>query len=174
MMVTLLMYTYATEVRSSRAIEGHCRQDVAYRVITGNLVPDHSTLARFVDRHEVALAGLFGEVLKLCDRAGLVSAGVIAIDGTRLAGNASQNRNRGFERIAKEILAEAKATDEAEDELHGDARGDELPEQLRSAEGRREFFREARQRLETEDGRQQTIGAAPSATEPALSTEQGR
>jgi hypothetical protein len=139
----------------------------------GNLVPDHSTLARFVDRHEVALAGLFGEVLKLCDRAGLVSAGVIAIDGTRLAGNASQNRNRGFERIAKEILAEAKATDEAEDELHGDARGDELPEQLRSAEGRREFFREARQRLETEDGRQQTIGAAPSATEPALSTEQG-
>jgi hypothetical protein len=88
-----------------------------------------------------------------------------------LAGNASQNRNRGFERIANEILAEAKATDEAEDELHGDARGDELPEQLRSAEGRREFFREARQRLETKDGRQQTIGAQPSATEPALSTE---
>src|ERR1035437_6188964 len=65
--VTLLMYAYATEQRSSRAIEGHCRQDVAYRVITGNLVPDHATVARFVVRHEAALADLFGEVLRLRD-----------------------------------------------------------------------------------------------------------
>src|ERR1035437_9437974 len=71
MVVTLLMYAYATEQRSSRAIEGHCRQDVAYRVITGNLVPDHATVARFVVRHEAALADLFGEVLRLRDGAGL-------------------------------------------------------------------------------------------------------
>ena len=135
MMVTLLLYAYATEQRSSRMIERHCRQDVAYRVITGNVVPDHATIARFVVRHEGALAELFGEVLKLCDRAGLVKPGVVAIDGTRLAGNASQNRNREFERIAREILAEAKATDEAEDEQHGEARGDELPEQLRTRGG---------------------------------------
>jgi transposase len=141
MMVTVLMYAYATEQRSSRAIECHCRQDVAYRVVTGNVVPDHATVARFVVRHEAALAGLFGEVLRLCDEGGLVAPGLVAIDGTRLAGNASRGANREFEQIAREVLAEHKATDEAEDQQYGDARGDELPEQLRTVEGRREFFR---------------------------------
>jgi transposase len=150
MVVTLLMYSYATGRRSSRAIERHCCQDVAFRVITGNVVPDHATLARFVVRHEAALAGLFSEVLKLCDRAGLVKPGLIAIDGTRSAGNASPEANREYSQIALEILAEHKATDEAEDE-HGDARGDELPEQLSTPEGRREFLAQAkRQDRETE------------------------
>src|ERR1700757_2921028 len=81
-MVTLVLYSVATGVRSSRQIEGHCRQDVAFRVITGNLVPDHATISRFICRHERALADLFGEVLKLCDRAGLVKPGVVSIDGT--------------------------------------------------------------------------------------------
>ena len=135
-MVTLLLYAYATKQRSSRAVECHCRQDVAYRVITGNVVPDHATIARFEVRHDAALAELFGEVLKLCDRGGLVRAGVVAIDGTRLAGNASKDRNRGFERIAEVIRPQAKAADEAEDQQHADARGDDLPEQLRTAEGR--------------------------------------
>src|SRR5215211_5851971 len=129
---------------SSRAIERHCRQDVAYRVITGNLIPDHATIARFICRHERALADLFGEVLKLCCRAGLVEPGVVSIDGTRIAGNASPEVNHEFDRIAGEILAETRATDEREDELYGEARGDELPEGLRTAEGRREFFRRAR------------------------------
>src|ERR1039457_3373909 len=80
MMVTLLMYAYSTKQRSSRAIESHCRQDVAYRVITGNVVPDHATIARFVVRHEQALGGLFGEVLGLCGKAGLVAPGLVAID----------------------------------------------------------------------------------------------
>jgi transposase len=146
LMVALVLYAFATRQRSSRAIERHCRQDVAYRVITGNLVPDHATIARFVCRHERALADLFGEVLKLCDRAGLVKPGVVSIDGTRIAGNASPEVNHEFDRIAREILAEARATDEAEDELYGEARGDELPERLRTPEGRREFFRQARQR----------------------------
>ena len=83
--------------------------------MTGNVVPDHATIARFVVRHEAALAGLFGEVLRLCDEAGLVAPGLVAIDGTRLAGNASSGANREFEQIAREILAEHKATDEAED-----------------------------------------------------------
>ena len=69
-MVALILYAFATNVRSSRAIERHCRQDVAYRVITANLVPDHATVARFICRHERALADLFGEVLRLCHRAG--------------------------------------------------------------------------------------------------------
>ena len=121
-------------------------------MITGNLVLDHATIARFVVRHEGALAGLFSEVLRLCDTAGLV-ARVIAIDGSRLAGNANRNCNcnREFEQIAREILAEHKETDEAEDEQFGDARGDELPEQLRTPEGRREFFRQAKRDRERQD-----------------------
>jgi transposase len=150
-MVALILYAFATDVRSSRAIERHCRQDVAYRVITGNLVPDHATVARFVCRHEHALADLFGEVLRLCDRAGLVKGGVVAIDGTRLDGNCSPDANGRFEQIAREILADAKATDEAEDELYGEERGDELPEQLRTPEGRREFFRRARDQSRRQD-----------------------
>jgi transposase len=75
------------------------------------LVPDHATIARFVVRHELALAGLFGEVLKLCGQAGLVKPGLVAIDGTRLAGNAGREANREFEQIAREVLAEHKATD---------------------------------------------------------------
>jgi transposase len=149
-MVAVLLYAYATGQRSSRGIERHCHQDVAYRVITGNLIPDHATIARFVVRHEAALAELFGEVLKLCDRAGLVKPGVVVVDGTRLAGNASRDRNAKFDEIAREVLAQARATDEAEDEQFGEERGDELPEQLRTAEGRREFLREARQKLRDE------------------------
>jgi transposase len=151
MVVTLVLYAYASRVRSSREIERHCRQDVAYRVITGNVVPDHATVARFVVRHEAALADLFGEVLRLCDEAGLVKPGVVAVDGTRMAGNASKEQNSDFDQIAREILAQHKATDEAEDERFGDARGDELPEQLRTAEGRREFFREAKRKRQEQD-----------------------
>ena len=163
-MLALVLYAFATRVRSSRAIERHCRQDVAYRVITGNLVPDHATIARFICRHERALADLFGEALKLCDRAGLVDAGVVSIDGTRIAGNASPEVNHAFEQVATEMLAEVRATDEAEDEAYGDERGDELPEQLRTPEGRREFFRRAKRERERED--QDTELTAPER-EPA-------
>jgi transposase len=133
LMVTLILYGFATNVRLSRAIECHCRQDVAYRVITGNLVPDHATIARFIDRHQRALAELFTEALKLCDQAGLITPGVVSIDGTKIAGNASPEVNYRFEQIAREIVAEVRATDETEDEAFGEARGDELPEQLRTA-----------------------------------------
>jgi transposase len=150
LMVALILYAFATRVRSSRAIECHCRQDVAYRVITGNLVPDHATIARFICRHEGALAELFSEALKLCARAGLVRPGVVSIDGTRIAGNASPEVNYEFEQIAREIVAQVRATDEAEDEQFGEARGDELPEQVRTAEGRREFFRRAREQMRRE------------------------
>jgi transposase len=163
LMVALVLYAFATAQRSSRAIERHCRQDVAYRVITGNLIPDHATIARFICRHERALGELFGDVLKLCDRAGLVKPGVVSIDGTRIAGNASPEVNHEFDRIAREILAEARATDEAEDELYGEARGDELPEQLRTSEGRREFFRQARQRLRRDAADAEELGEKPEA-----------
>jgi transposase len=152
-MVTLILYAFATDVRSSRRIECHCRQDVADRVITGNLVADHATIARFIDRHQRALAELFTEVLKLCDKAGLVESGVVSIDGTRIAGNAGPEVNYTFEQIALEIVETTIAADEAEHQELGEARGDELPEQLRSPEGRREFFRRVREQLQREEQR---------------------
>jgi len=150
LMVALVLFAFATNNRSSRAIERHCRQDIAYRVITGNLIPDHATIARFICRHEEALAALFGEVLRVCARAGLVKVGVIAIDGSKVQASANRDRTVDCERIAREIIAEAREIDEAEDELYGEARGDELPEQLRTAEGRRKALREAKQQLERE------------------------
>jgi len=74
-MVALLLYAYAVGERSSRAIERRCREDVAFRVITANACPDHATIARFRQRHERALAGVFTEVLRLCAEAGLLSLG---------------------------------------------------------------------------------------------------
>src|SRR5919108_2080164 len=93
MMVALLLYAYARGTRSSRGIERACVEDVAYRVICSNLVPDHSTIAEFRVRHEDALAELFTAVLGLCRRAGLVSGGGVAVDGTKVQASASREAN---------------------------------------------------------------------------------
>jgi len=150
MMLTLFAYAYAVGERSSRGIERRCREDVAFRVICANQVPDHATIARFRVRHEGALADLFGQVLGLCAKAGIVEVEVMAVDGTKLEASASNHATRSYERIATEILAEAGRIDAAEDEIHGSARGDELPEHLASREGRRAWLREAKERLEQE------------------------
>jgi hypothetical protein len=122
--------------------------DVATRVICANQAPDHTTIARFRQRHETALAELFGEVLALCADAGLVRVGVIAVDGTKVAANAAPQAARDYEQIAREIFAEADAIDAEEDERFGEARGDELPPELSSAQGRRGWLREAKRRLD--------------------------
>jgi transposase len=150
MMVALLVYAYAIGERSSRAIERRCREDVAFRVITANHVPDHATIARFRVRHEAALGDLFGQVLSLCADAGLVSVGVIALDGSKIAANASDRAVRSYDQIAAEILDEAGRLDAAEDDIHGPCRGDELPDHIAKPEGRRAWLREAKQRLERE------------------------
>jgi transposase len=150
MMVALLLYAYAVGERSSRGIERRCQLDVAFRVITANQAPDHATIARFRVRHEQPLGELFGQVLGLCARAGLVSLGVIALDGTKIHANASGLANRTYEQIAAEILAEADAVDAAEDEQFGAARGDELPAELADPTSRRARLREAKARLEAE------------------------
>src|ERR671910_106988 len=162
MMVALLLYAYARGNRSSRGIERECQEDVAYRVICANHVPDHSTIAEFRRRHEAALAELFTAVLWLCRRAGLVRVGVVAIDGTKVHANASRTANRGYEPIAREILAEAAETDRREDELYGEARGDELPEQFRTSAGRRAALREAKDELERERAAEHGAEEAPS------------
>jgi len=148
MMVALLLYAYARGQRSSRLIERDCVENVAYRVITGNQAPDHATIARFRQRHETAIAGLFGSVLGLCAQAGMVKVGVIAIDGTKVHASASHHANRDYEQIARDILAEADAVDRHEDELHGERRGDELPPHLSSSQGRHAWLRDARRRLD--------------------------
>src|SRR3954454_10640169 len=153
MMVALLLYAYARGIRSSRVIERGCIEDVAFRVVAAQQRPDHATIARFIERHETAMAGLFGEVLLLCARSGLAKVGVIAVDGTKLHANASRDANVDYEQLAREIIEVAKAVDAAEDELYGERRGDELPEELSSAQGRRGWLREAKRRLEAERDR---------------------
>jgi len=90
MMVALLLYGYCQGERSSRVIEKRCVRDVGYRVITGGLHPDHAAIARFRARHETALGGLFSQVLRLLAAEGMVSLGLLSLDGTKLAGNAAQ------------------------------------------------------------------------------------
>src|SRR5919107_5355363 len=97
MMVALLLYGYAIGERSSRRLERRCVEDVATRVICANQAPDHTTIARFRQRHEPALAELFGEVLTLCAEVGLVRVGVIALHGTKGAANPPPQATRDYE-----------------------------------------------------------------------------
>jgi transposase len=174
MMVALMLYAYAIGERSSRAIERRCREDVAFRVITANQAPDHATLARFRVRHERALGEVFAQVLGLCAKAGLVRVGLIAVDGTKIAGNASRDANRSYEQIAKETLEEAAAADAADDERFGDLRGDELPADLADRSSRRARLRAAKERLEAEVREAHQAHAAHLKARAELEAERGR
>ncbi len=175
MVVSLLSYAYATGEFSSRGIERHCRQDIAYRVITANEVLDHATIARFVHRHQDALAGLFTAGLELCGKAGLGRPGIVVFDGTKLSGNAHRDRNLDYGQIAREIIERAIDTDAAEDEELGDARGDELPEELSTDEGRRAWLaRELAARAEIEDSPDQPTSEEVFDPELIVARGQGR
>jgi transposase len=159
MMIALLLYSYACGVRSSRAIERRCREDVPTRVICANRVPDHTTISRFRARHEVLLSRMFTQILGLCARAGLVSVGVVALDGTAIAADASPAATRSHGSIREEVdrmLGEAAAVDAAEDEQYGEARGDELPVELVDRRSRLERLRRCREELEAEQARVET------------------
>lgn len=170
-MVALLVYAYCVGERSSRVIERRCTEDVAFRVVAANQVPDHATIARFRATHQDAVAALFGQVLGLCARAGLVRAGVVAIDGTRMRANASSEANRTAEQLAKEILEDAANTDAQEDERFGDARGDELPSTL-TGPGRRARIRELLDELEADA--QKRSYEAQMARRAEIEAETGR
>ncbi len=177
MMVALLLYAYAVGERSSRGIERRCREDVAFRVITANRIPDHATIARFRARHEQALAATFTQVLALCARAGLVSVGVVALDGSLLAGNASPGATRSYASIREEVermLAEAAQVDAADDELLGEARGDELPAELVDARSRRERLRRCKEQLEQAQADEEAAYRANLAWRAAWEAEHGR
>jgi transposase len=177
MMVALLLYAYAVGERSSRGIERRCREDVAFRVITANRIPDHATIARFRARHEQALAATFTQVLALCARAGLVSVGVVALDGSLLSGNASPQATRSYASIRAEVelmLGEAAQADAAEDERLGDARGDELPAELADARSRRERLRRCKEQLERAQADEEAAYQANLAWRAGWEAEHGR
>lgn len=145
MMVALVLYAYAVGVTTSRGIERRCVDDVAFRVISANQRPDHATVARFLVRHREALSGLFAQVLGLCQRAGMVRVGTVAVDSTKLAANASGAQSltlAGLEAEARRIIDEAIEADRREDELYGDQRGDELPRDLADPSTRQQRIRE--------------------------------
>ena len=164
LMVSLLMYAYCTGERSSRRIERYCQTDVAYKVITANQSPDHSTISRFRKDNEANLKNLFLEVLRLCAETGLVKLGKVSLDGTKIRANASLAANRTLkhlERVVEKMLAEADAKDAEEDKTFGpDKRGDELPEDLRDRKSRLNRLKACKERLEREKAQARQIQQA--------------
>jgi transposase len=154
MMVALLLYCYSQGERSSRNIEMGCEIDVALRVIAANQRPDYSTICRFRSKNEKELQGLFIDILRLCHEAGLVNVGVVALDGTKIKGAAALAANRTQDHIreaVEKMFREAQAKDEEEDAQYGkDKRGDEIPEELKTKEGRLKRLQEAKERLARE------------------------
>ena len=161
LMVKLLLYAYCTGKPSSRQIERATYEEVPYRVLAANQHPDHDSIAAFRQRHLAVLAGLFGEVLQLCQRAGLVKLGHVSLDGTKILANASKHKAMSYGRMGEvekrlnqeiaTLLAQAQQVDAAEDALYGKGRcGDELPAELARRESRLRKIREAKAELEAE------------------------
>ena len=155
MMLTLLAYSYAVGERSSRAIERRCREDVAFRVICANQIPDHATIARFRVRHEQALADLFGQVLGLCADAGLVEVG-------RAGGRRVQARGLGLKPRHPKLRADRRrrssprrgASTPPRTSSTARPAATSSPSSSTTREGRRAWLREAKERLERRARRQ--------------------
>ena len=161
MMVRLLIYAYCRGVPGSRRIERATYEDVAFRYLAADQHPDHTTIADFRQEHLASLSQLFVQVLRLCQRAGLVKLGHVALDGTKVKANASKHKAMSYERMGeaekkleeevKALLAEAARVDAEEDGKYGKGkRGDELPEELARRERRLAKIGEAKAALEEE------------------------
>ena len=192
MMVALLIYSYCTGERSSRRIEKDCQTDVAYKVITANRYPDHSTISRFRKDNESHLKTIFLEILRLCSEAGLVKLGKVSLDGTKVKANASLSANRTLKHLEQEIekiLSEAAAKDAEEDKAFGpDKRGDEMPEDLLDRNSRINRLKACKERLEQEkvqaqkaqqdkidrrSTKEESSGKKPRGRKPKLPEEAG-
>ena len=160
MMLNILMYCFCKGVRSSRKIEEALHSDIALRVLSGDQQPDHWTISNFRRRHSEAISGLFLQILKMAQKAGLVKMGHVAIDGTKLKANASIHRAMSYgrmkeeekrlQKIVEQYLKECEEIDRIEDELYGDKCGDELPPDLADPQKRLKKIREAMKELEEE------------------------
>lgn len=167
MLLALLVYAYACGERSSRRIERLCLDHVPYRVVCAQDAPDHSTLARFRAVHDTAFIDLFAQVLRLCSEAGMVSVGVISIDGTKIAANASKSANRSHDwvreharRIAEDVVSEAAEVDAAEDAAGPDT---PPPAQLSTRAGRVAAIKKAMEEIQRKDARHDEADAADAA-----------
>ena len=158
MMVKVLLYGYCVGVASSRRIAQRLHEDIAFRVLAANNTPDFRTISDFRKDNLRALSGLFVQVLALCQQAGLVKLGHVALDGTKVRANASKHKAMSYGRMKEkesQLSAEVdellRRADEVEDRRYGaDKRGDELPQELSFREGRLEKIREAMAALEVE------------------------
>jgi hypothetical protein len=159
MMVKLLLYAYCMGIPSSRKIEQKTHEDITVRILAAGHHPDHDTIASFRKNHLAAIKGLFLQVLLLCKEAGLVKAGHIPLDGTRIKANASTHKAMSYGRMGEKekqlqneidrLLEKAEKTDNEEDRIYGKGhRGDELPEELAFREKRLKKIREAKKALE--------------------------
>ena len=183
MMVRVLLYGYCTGSCSSRQIEAKTYEDVAFRYLAADEHPDHSSWAEFRKRHLAALAGLFMQALQLCQKAGLVKLGHVAIDGTKMQGSASKHKAMSYGRMSeaekklqKEVealLQRAAAVDAAEDEKYGKGqRGDELPAELARRETRLAKIQAAKAELEAEAKQKAEEGKAAAEAKIAARREQ--
>lgn len=161
MMVRVLVYGYCVGVMSSRRIERASYDDIAFRYLCADQHPDHDTIAAFRQQHLPVLAQLFTQILQLCNKAGLVKLGHVAIDGTKVQANASKHKAMSYARMeqkekqlkaeVEKLLAQAAETDAAEDALYGKGnRGDELTGELARRESRLKKIAEAKAALEQE------------------------
>jgi transposase len=178
MMTKLLLYGYAAGTYSSRRIAGKLTDSVPFRFLAAGNAPDFRTINRFRKTHGKALDGLFVQVLHLCQGAGLVKLGKVAVDGTKIKANASKHKAMSYGRMkekqralrdeVRRIREEADRIDEEEDQLYGkDKRGDELPEELQTREGRLKKIREAKAALEAEAREQaKAAGKDPKKAKP--------
>lgn len=192
LMVRLLIYGYCLGVMSSRRIERATYEDVAFRYLAADQHPDHDTVASFRQEHLASLAGLFAQALELCQRAGLVKLGQVAIDGTKMKANASKHKAMSYERMGAaekklqeevdRLLAEAAGVDAEEDQKYGQGqRGDELPAELeREAKEKAEQEKaavaarlEERRRQEEERGKR-FGGRPPQAPDPEQAQPDGK
>lgn len=175
MMTALLLYSYCQGIYSSRRIARACKQRVDYLALTGMQKPDHRTVNLFRQRHLKELAGLFGQVLQLCEKAGLVKLGHVALDGTRIRANASKQKSmsyRTMKRVEDQLRAEverwfreAERQDREEDERYGaDKSGDELPEWVTNKQERLKRIQQAKAELEAEAKAEAERGRDPNKT----------
>lgn len=182
MMVKLLVYGYCIGKMSSRKMEQATYDDIAFRVLSCNQQPDHDSIAAFRKRHLSELAKLFVQVLEMCQRAGLVKLGHVAIDGTKIKANASKYQSMSYQamteaerKLAAEVerlLTEAQRIDDEEDKVYGKGRrGNELPEELRHRETRLARIRELKQEMER-DARKAAEKVAAATVEKNSKREQ--
>jgi transposase len=175
MMTALVLYSYCQRIYSSRRIATACKQRVDFLALTGMQKPDHRTINLFRQRHLKALSGLFQQVLELCEKAGLVKLGHVAVDGTKIRANASKQKSMTYATMKKlenryraEVerwFAEAERIDREEDELYGaDKNGDELPEWVSNKQERLKRIRQAKAELEAEAKAAAERGTDPNKT----------